>query len=70
MYLVFNHILQPEHVLLLGVVRCHGSLGVGKVNGELAPKCVIRLASVGLLIFVEDDLISFQDNTQLFPGSK
>ena len=70
MYLVFNHILQPEHVLLLGVVRGHGSLGVGKVHGELAPECVIRLASVGLLIFVEDDLISFQDNTQLFPGSK
>ena len=56
-------------MLLLGVVGGDGGLGVGEVNGELSPVRVVRLASVGLLVLVEHNLCSLQDNTQLFPGS-
>lgn len=65
-----NDLLQPEHVLLLGVVRGHGGLGVGEVHRQLAPVRVVWLASVGFLVLVEHNLCSLQDNTQLFPGSK
>ena len=66
---MIKDLLQPEHVLLLGVVDGDGGLGVGEVHGELSPVRVIRLASVGLLVLVEHNLCSLQDNTQLFPGS-
>ena len=65
-----NDLLQPEHVLLLGVVSGHGGLGVGEVHRQLAPVRVVWLASVGFLVLVEHNLSSLQDNTQLFPGSK
>ena len=65
-----NDLLQPEHVLLLGVVRGHGGLGVGEVHRQLAPVRVVWLASVGFLVLVEHNLSSLQHNTQLFPGSK
>ena len=56
-------------MLLLGVVSCHGGLGIAEVNWELSSERVLGLTSVGLLILVEHNLCSLQDNTQLFPGS-
>ena len=56
-------------MLLLGVVGGHGGLGVAEVHWELSSERVLWLTSVGLLILVEHNLCSLQDNTQLFPGS-
>ena len=67
---IYQCILKPEDMFLLGVIARHSCLSITKVNWQLSAESVLWFASVGFLILVEHNLASLQDNTQLLPRPK